>query len=207
MKTNLQPGIYKENFTRFSMSVPSGYNLIKTPRFSPEQISRLSTLLGVTGQSTPQAAGLLGQLALGQGQAYDTLEAPAYRSFQRAGADTAQRYATGGTLHSSGFQSAMAGAAESLAENLALQRSQIQDNALSRLLGLESSLLSSSPYDYQLEEKSPSFLSQIIGTGLKGLGGASLGFLTGGPLGAIAGGIAGSAPGIAGLFDSRGGRS
>lgn len=185
------------------MSAPSGYNLVQTPRMSPEQLQRFQSLLGATGQSSSKAAGLLGKLALGEGQAYDQLQAPAEKSFNKFGAEAAQRY--GGSLNSSGFQSILAGAGRDLASELALQRSNIQQNSLSQLLGLEQSLLGANPYNQYLEEKDPdqkqkgpSFLDRLVGFGSGALKGASSGSSLG-PWGALGGGLAG---GLAGLYNA-----
>lgn len=134
--------------------IPKGYSFSAIPRFTPQQNRYYEGQLGQLQNLTPQAYSQLGALSQGNPETFSQLEAPALTQFHsQIVPQLAQRFSQGGTLKSSNFQNAALGAGANLAENLQAQRFGIQQGALDRLLGLEQTLLSQSPYEYGLAQK------------------------------------------------------
>lgn len=174
----------------------SGYKVRQTPNFSPEQMQLFQQLLGglMGGGGLGGGLDFLSKLAGGDEEAFAQAEAPAYSAFQKSLGQLGSRFAGLGAMDSSGFQQATAGAAGDFAQNIQAQRLGMQNDAISRLLGLSQNLLGQKPYDTFLEEKKGGF----DWGGL--LGGAAGSFL--GPMGGALGKGIGSAalPKILKLF-------
>lgn len=135
-------------------SIPSGYRQVRTPQKTPEQINYLNNLLGQASKYGPDAAASLGKFASGDDQAYAQMQQPAIDTFnQQLIPGLAERFANNGSLSSSSFQNAAAGAAGNLSNQLAAQRAQFQMDAIKSLLGLGNDLLSQQPYQYGLQKK------------------------------------------------------
>lgn len=163
------------------MTLPTGYNLKQTPTMAPGgRQEQLYDLLSNVVKGGGGGFGMLQQLAAGKTPGFEQMEKPLLSKFQQQILPSiAQRYAGAGVGKSSGFQNTAAGAATNLAESLAGQRQQIQQNALQSLMGLSQQLLGV-PTDqvYGEKEQSP-FLADLLG-GIGGIvGGKFLGNLGG----------------------------
>ena len=177
------------------MSAPSGYNLIRTPKYSDTQMQRQEERLGQIGTSSGRAADLLGKYASGDEGAYNALSAPALRQFrEQILPDISSRYSYGG----SSMRNAGLAAGTDLAERLSAQRANLQMGSIKSLLDLEGQLLSNSPYafEYQPQEKKRSIWESIRGPAVGAIGGGLTGFATGGPWGAAAGSLLGGLGGM-----------
>lgn len=168
----------------------SGYKLRQTPNFSPQQMQLFQQLLGglMGGGGLGGGLDFLSKLAGGDEEAFAKAEAPAYSAFNKAIGQLGSRFSGfgSGALDSSAFQQATSGAAGDLAQNLQAQRLGMQNDAISRLLGLSQNLLSQRPYENFLEEKggfdwggllggaAGSFLGPFGGALGKGVGSAAL---------------------------------
>lgn len=177
-------------------STPSGYELSQVSNFTPQQMQLFQSLLGNLMPHLGGSLGFLGQLAGGQEAAFEKQEAPAYAAFNKAVGQLGSRYSGLGARDSSAFQNAIGGQASQLAQMLQGQRSQTQQNAIDRLLGLSGSLLSQRPYENILTPKDQGFdFGSLLGTAgpalLQSL--PALLSLFGGPAGAAAGAGAGAA--------------
>lgn len=162
------------------MSVPTGYNLYNIPTMAQGGGQRqLYDLLSNVVKGGSGGFNLLQQLAAGETPGFEQMEKPLMSKFQQQILPSiAQRYATAGAGKSSGFQTAATGAAQNLAETLAGQRQQIQQNALQSLLGLSSQLLGTPTEQTYLEQPQPSWWENLL-SGLGGLGGVFGGTLAG----------------------------
>lgn len=122
----------------------AGYKTASLSTLSPDQ-ERLFSLL-FSGAAPGLSSGLqnLSSLAGGGSPEYwEQLEKPALRQFGALQGNIASRFSGmgSGARKSSGFQNAMSGAATDFAERLQSQRLQLQQDAISKLLGLGNSLL------------------------------------------------------------------
>jgi hypothetical protein len=180
----------------------SGYNVVQTPRFSPEKMQQMQQLRGRIEPGFLKGVGNLSQLAGGDESSFEQLEAPALRQFGQLQGQLASRFSGmgSGARRSSGFQNAASGQASELAERLQGQRLGLQQQAIQQLLGLYGDV-TQDPYEMMLQEKKKSKGSSWFGAALPflgaGLGGAA-GFFTGGPAGALAGAQFGGSLGSAG---------
>jgi len=76
--------------------------------------------------------------------------------------------AAGGALSSSGFAQALGGAGRGLQRDIQGQKSNTMMQALQQLLGQNQQALSAQPFGYKQTPASPGFLSQALGSGIKG---------------------------------------
>ena len=117
-------------------------------RLKPGQLGQVPTLTGpqqqiinqlLQGLGGPLGSGLqnLQNILGGSPEAFRDFERPALRQFQEEIIpNIAERFAGAGAGSSSGFQQTLARAGERLSENLAGQRANLQNQALSQLLNL-----------------------------------------------------------------------
>lgn len=151
----------------------SGYNTRNVPNFTPQQMQLFQQLLGGVSGGLGGGLDFLSRLAGGDESAFSESEAPAYSAYEKALGQLGTRFAGLGAMGSSAFQNATSGAAGTLAENLAANRTNLQQSAIEKLLGLSSNLLGQRPYDTFLEKK-PDFWGGL-GNLLGGLGKGFLG--------------------------------
>lgn len=176
----------------------AGYNQVAIPTMDPQTMQYRQSLLEGSQPGLQRGLSRLSGLAGGDESQFQALERPAFENFQRALGQIGSRYAGVGSgqmsaRNSSAFQNETAGAAGDLAARLQAQRLDLQQNALSELLGLSKSLLSSSPYEYALmpKQRKRKWYESLFGAAAP-IGGAALGGIFGGPAGAALGGSLGS---------------
>ncbi len=188
--------------TGYMNTKQSGYNVVQTPRMSPEMMQMVQQLRGKVEPGALGAVGQLSQLASGGNEdMWKQLEAPAMRQFGQLQGNIASRFSGAGmgARRSSGFQNALSSESTDLAERLQSQRLGLQQGAQNQLMSLYSQLMQMDPYEISLMEKKKKGLNW--GGGLKGaVSGATAGSSLG-PWGAVGGGIAG---GTLGLFSDQG---
>jgi hypothetical protein len=122
----------------------AGYNTASLSRLSPEQEQLFSLLFG--GASPGIASGLKNLTSLAGGgspEYWEQLEKPALRQFGQLQGNIASRFSGmgSGARKSSGFQNANSSAAMDFSERLQSQRLQMQQDAISKLLGIGNTLL------------------------------------------------------------------
>jgi len=159
------------------------------PTMIPEQQGLLGQLMGGLGGPLQSGLGNLQSMLSGDASAY---EAPAMRQFQQEILPMiAERFSGmgAGAQSSSAFQQALGGAGAGLAENLAMQRAQLQNQGLGQLGSLLGYGLGAQPFQWQqmggqqgigeamapgfgigLGEKLPGQLSSTFQTGFGKLG-------------------------------------
>jgi len=169
--------------------IPKGYELSSFQKFDPQQMQLYQSLYPHLEQG-----GFLSQLAQGNQETFDQIEAPALKQFNALQGGIASRFSGmgSGARHSSGFGQAQNAAASDFAQQLQSNRQALQRQAVMDLFGLSEQLLGQSPYEQGLTKKQPSFWEQIF----SGLGGAAIG----GASGYAQGGWPGAAIGAAGGF-------
>jgi len=147
------------------------------PTMAPEQQQLLTQLLGGLRGPTQAGLGNLMGLLSGDTSAY---EAPAMRQFQENIIPMISERFTGmgaGAQQSSAFKQALGQAGAGLAENLAMQRGQLQQQGLSQLGSLLGMGLDAQPFQWQALPGTEGFLGPLmqgLGSGL-GTGGGFLG--------------------------------
>jgi hypothetical protein len=169
-----------------------GYNQVQVQKMDPATIAYRQRLM----DQSQGAYDTYSKWASGDPAAFEALEKPAFRDFQKTLGQVGSRYA--GTApgamsarNSSSFQAATSEAGADLAERLQSQRLGLQQHALDELGNLSSQLLGSSPYEYALQKKKKKWWETLLGGAAPLIGGVA-GGLFGGPLGAAAGAAAGS---------------
>ena len=130
----------------------AGHKLKSVPNFTPQQMHLFQSLLGGVGGGANQGLGYLSRLASGEEGAFEQQEAPAYSAFNKTLGQIGSRFSQYGAQDSSAFQNALSGAGSQLAQNLQGNRSQIQQDAINRLLGFSQSLLAQNPYENILQQ-------------------------------------------------------
>ena len=137
------------------MSSPQGYNVTQTPNFSPEMMHMFNAMIGGMGGEAGigNIMKLLTGMAGGEGAAFAPMEAKAQQELQKMLGSTATQFSQLGARDSSAFQGAAAGAASDMASKLAQQRSQMQMDAISKLMGFSGQLLRAKPFETQLQEE------------------------------------------------------
>lgn len=149
--------------------IPKGYRYGQVNQYTPQQ----SELFGRAFQHVAPDS-YLSQLASGNEQNWDQLEAPAMRQFQELQGNTASRFSGVGGRRSSDFKNQMSGANQDFASNLKSQRMGYQRQALQDLMQMSQMLLGQRPYEQFMVEKQakkPGFLEKILG----GIGSAGAG--------------------------------
>jgi hypothetical protein len=178
-----------------------GMRQVNLPTKNQGQMDLLNQLLSST-QSGLGQGGLqsLSGLASGRPESFEAMERPAFRQFAGLQGSLASRFSGmgSGARQSSGFQNTMGEAGVDLAERLAGNRQNLQQNALKQLLGLSESLLGQSTFDSFLTpiQKKKKLWQKLLGPGISLAGGVGGAFL-GGPVGAKIGSQIGSGLGQA----------
>lgn len=148
----------------------SGHKLKSIPNFTPQQMQLFQSLLGGVSGGANKGLGYLSKLAGGDEEAFNEMEAPAYASFNKTLGSIGSRFSQFGAQDSSAFQNAVSGAGSDLAQQLQGQRSQVQTDAISKLLGFSSSLLGQKPYENVLQKESGGIdFGQILSQALPAL--------------------------------------
>lgn len=141
------------------------------------QSQLLNQLLGGLGGPLQSGFQNLSQLLSGSPQAMQAFERPAITQFeQQIVPGIAERFAGSGSLSSSQFNRALAGAGANLAENLQAQRAGLQQNALSQLMQLLSTGLGTQQFENIYTPRQPGFLESLTGPALQATGTALGGF-------------------------------
>lgn len=159
----------------------TGYNQIKLPTKSPEQMDIFSQLSSGSGGNIQSILKQLQGLSDGGDEDYwSQLEAPALRQFDKRQGDIASRFSGMGMggRRSGAFQTAVGNENTDLQERLSAQRLGIQGNARNQLMELYRSLLGENLSDSGLTPKPQSFLKQL-GIGLSGGVGQGIGTAAG----------------------------
>lgn len=147
----------------------SGHKLKSIPNFTPQQMQLFQSLLGGVGGGANAGLGFLSKLAGGDESAFEQMEAPAYASFNKTLGQLGSRFSQFGAQDSSAFQNALSGAGSDLAQQLQGQRSQLQSDAISKLLGFSGQLLGQKPYENVLQKDNGIDFGQILSTALPAL--------------------------------------
>lgn len=147
--------------------VPAGYKAGSVQNFTPEQMNLFKSLFS---HVSPQS--FTSQLASGQPEAFEQMEAPALRQFNALQGNIASRFSGmgSGARNSSGFQNTLSSASSNFAQDLASRRQELQRQALMDLMGISESLLNQRPYEQFLVPKKKSFFESILGGASSGLG-------------------------------------
>jgi hypothetical protein len=154
----------------------TGYNQIRFPTKSPEQMDVIRQLMsGSSGNIASILDQLRGLSGGGDEEYWQQLEAPAQRQFGKLQGDIASRFSGmgSGARKSSGFQNAQSGAATDFAERLQSNRLGTQSQARNQLLELYSSLLGQDLSHTGLIPKKKSFLQELFGSLAGGAGHAA----------------------------------
>lgn len=168
------------------------------PTMGPEQQQLLGQLLG--GLQGPLGMGLqnLQSMLGGEAGAY---EAPAMRQFQEQILPMiAERFTGAGAQRSSAFGQQLGQAGAGFAENLAMQRAQLQQQGLSQLSGLLGMGIQTPTFQWGQMPGTEGFLGHLlkgVGGGIGGIGGSWLG---GGLMGALTPGVRGFGGGVRGMW-------
>lgn len=165
-------------FSQFFLGSPSQAQQL--PNVTDEQKQLLDQILGRV--QSPLSSGFqnLQNILGGSPEAFSAFERPAMRQFQEEIIPSiTERFAGLGAGSSSGLQQTLARSGERLSENLAAQRSGLQGQALSQLMGLLGTGLSPQ-FQYLKKEGSEGVLPSILSLlGAYATGGSQLGGITG----------------------------
>jgi hypothetical protein len=158
-----------------------GMKVRQTPNLTPQQMKLLSQ-----GMENVNPQSYLSQLASGDEELFNQMEAPALRQFSGLQGNMASRFSGMGMggRRSSGFQNSMGAAASDFAQQLQGNRQNLQRQAIQDLHGMSQDLLNQRPYNTRLEERRP---KQSFWQKAAPWAGAAVGGLAGGPSGALAG--------------------
>ncbi len=162
----------------------TGLQQVSTPTLSPAQMQLFQQLMGGSSQGIQGGLKSLSGLASGDQSQFGQMEAPALRQFSQLQGGLASRFSGmgSGARRSSGFQNQSSGAGVDLAERLQGNRMQLQQDAISQLLGLGNQLLGTQLHENAFIPKKKSgwqaFLGGLapgIGQGFGQMGGMGLG--------------------------------
>lgn len=158
-------------FGRSGNKIPKGFSGGQLQQFTPEQMQLFQQMFGQVGPES-----YLSKLAGGDQQAFNQIEAPAFRQFNQLQGNIASRFSGmgGGARRSSGFQNTVNQAGSDFAQDLQSRRQQMQQQAIQELMGLSGSLLGQRPYDQFVVEKpqkQSSGWGGVAGAGIGGIGG------------------------------------
>ena len=176
--------------------IPKGYSAGRLQQYTPEQQSLYSSLFPYVSPGSQ-----LSERAQGSDAGFQPYEDYARRQFQEATGQLASRFSGVGqgamsARKGSGFQNALTQGAQDFATQLAMQRQELQRNALHDLMGISESLLNQRPFNQFLIQKPPKqpkqgFFSKLFGAAAPVAGGVLGGFF-GGTGGAMLGSQVGS---------------
>ena len=186
-------------------------HLRQVPNFTKGQMGLFESLLGGAQPGASHGLGYLSKLAAGDEESFAHLEQPALQNYEQALSKLGNRFAnTGFASSSSPFQNAARGLGQDYANTLQSQRSQLQMDALTKLLGISQNLLGQRPYSIGVENQQPGGGWSDFGSKLGGALPGAIGSILGSPFGS-AGSAAGGAGGtvlsalINYLFGGKGG--
>lgn len=158
--------------------IPSGYKKSVLQQYTPEQIQLLSSLFSHVGPES-----YISKLAGGDEEAFQQMEAPAFRQFSELLGGLGSRFSGMGigARKSSGFQNVSGQAASSFAQDLAAKRQEMRRQAIMDLMGISSSLLEKKPYETMLVQKQkPWWQELLIGAGQGAAQGLTTAAMSGG---------------------------
>jgi len=157
---------------------PSGYKTFE--QFTPEQMELFKQLMGNLGPES-----FLSQIAGGDEEAFNELEAPALKQFSGLQGNIASRFSGMGQggRRSSGFQNTMNQSSSDFAQQLQSNRLNLRNQALQDLMNMGNQLLGQQPYGLVQKQNKQSGFGGALGAA----GGGALGFMAGGPAGALKG--------------------
>ena len=155
--------------------IPKDYRLGQLNQFTPEQQQLFQQNFGYLGQDSD-----LARLAGGDEEAFQEMEAPAYRDFNSLLAGTASRFgaASGGGQGQlggragSGYNNALTSASSNFAQDLQSRREGLKRQALNDLMGYSNQILGQRPTDRFLVEKQQKERSPWWGLAEAGIGAA-----------------------------------
>ena len=161
-------------------NIPKGYAAGKIQQFTPEAMNLYRQQFGLID---PQSQ--IYQQAMGSDQGFAPYENLANRKFQEFSGQNASRFSGMGlgARHGSGFQNLQTQGAQDFASQLAMQRQQLQRQALLDLSGISNTILGQQPEENFLVKKELPFWQQLA-------------------LGAVQGGGQGLASGLSGGISS-----
>jgi hypothetical protein len=149
------------------MSFPniSGYRVKQIPTMGPQQKGLYDELYGSIRPALGPAANQLSQIASGSPEAFQQLEAPAFRQFrEQLLPQLAQQQTTRhGRGRSSGYLNRLEGATSNFAQDLQAQRMGLQQNAMSQLFGMGQNLMNTQTQQPFLQQKTSSRLLEALG--------------------------------------------
>lgn len=188
----------------------TGLKQISLPNMSPQKQNLYQQVMGGASPGINSSVGYLSKLAGGDMSALAPMEDRAMKEFSGLQGNLASRFSGGfggggsGLRKSSGFQNEMGSQATDFASRLAEQRSNLQSNAVSKLMDLYQNLMGTedtASYLVPKRKKQPWWKS-LLGAGLP-IAGAGLGAAFGGPMGMAMGGQLGA--GLGGAISGSGG--
>lgn len=163
---------------------PKGYNEFSVNQYTPEAQDVYQQLHGdITNPDN-----YLRRLTQGDEEAFNEIEAPAFRQFNALQGGLASRFSGQGmgSRRSSGFQNESSAAASNFAQDLASRRGDLMRNAYRDLSEMSNMFLQNKPYETGLVEKPQHQMSTASQYGLAGInaagqiaGGAAKGFFGG----------------------------
>lgn len=174
--------------------VPKGYKVGGLQQFDKPQTELYQRLLEYLGPDS-----FIAQLAQGNPELFNDIEAPAMQQFSELQGNIASRFSQGGGQgslggrKSSGFQNQQSSAASNFAQQLQAQRQGLQRQAQDDLMRYSHAMLAERPYEKGLFAKpGKEGGGSNLWKGLAGgLAGGAAGFFTGGGAGALPGALAG----------------
>lgn len=172
--------------------IPKGYAAGKLQQYTPEQMDLFKRAFSYTAPESQ-----LSQMAAGSDQGFAPHEDYARRQFQEATGQLASRFSGlgMGARRGSGFQNLATQGAQDFASQLAMQRQDLQRQALMDLMGISNTLLGQQPNQNFLikkQQKQPGFWSRLFGASAPIAGGAAGGLLGGLPGASIGSQLGGS---------------
>lgn len=158
----------------FSMSGPTGrasglkrtpYQQISLPTMDQGQNELFSSTMRGMQPGMSDAMKFFSQMASGNPQMFEQMEAPAMRQFGALQGNIASRFSGmgSGARHSSGFQNTMGEAGADLAERLAGNRMAYQRDASQQLMDMAKNLWGTKTFESALMPKEIPFLKQLLG--------------------------------------------
>ena len=147
------------NPRQWQSKMPRGFRSGFQQQFTPEQMSLFQQLFSNVGPDS-----YLSKLAGGNEEAFQQMEAPAWRNLQQAYGQAASRFSGlgQGAQKSSGFRNEMGSLASNFAQDLAARRQEIQQSAIRDLMQLSGQLLGQRPYDQFVTQKGPSSVEKFM---------------------------------------------
>ncbi len=130
--------------------LPKGFKAGQMQNFTPEMMQLFQSLFSHVSPDS-----FTSQLAGGDQQAFDQMEAPALKQFSGLQGNLASRFSQmgQGATKSSGFQNTMNQAGQDFAGQLQSQRLGLQNNAAKDLFSMSQMLLGQKPYENFMTEK------------------------------------------------------